>query len=216
MIKYAKAKYCVFCADDDFVIPSGIKIAVDFLEKNPSYVVAHGSYISFYLYKGPLGYRFWWRFIYPFKPITSSNSLNRLLSHLLDYYQVLYAVRRTETVKMAYKEFIKSKTNPILFGELMPDMLTLIYGKMKRLDCFYGARQAFSTSYSYWPSLIDATNDGTYDAEYSKFRNSLALNVSKTSKVSKQKAAEMIDLNMKQYLKTTYQDHLMGRVNLIL
>lgn len=216
MIKHVVSKYCVFCPDDDFIVPDGINKAVDFLEKNPDYSAAHGTYISFYLYKSLLGSKdFWWRFIYPFQSIESSNPTERLKLHLTNYYQVLWAVRRTTVVKQAYKEFLKSKADPFLFGELLPDMLTLIYGKMKRINGFYAARQAFSTSYGYWPSLIDAIKSRIYDKEYTKFKNCLANNLVKFG-FSKNKSLQIIDSYMKMYLKTTIQEHLMGRVNLVL
>lgn len=216
MVKYVKGKYCVFCPDDDFIVPNAIKEAVDFLEKNPDYSAAHGTYVSFYVYISPLGSKkFWWKFIYPYQSITFSNPLQRLSEHLTNYYQVLWAVRRTDVVKATYKEFLKSKVDPFLFGELLPDMLTLIYGKMKRLNTFYAARQAFSTSYSYWPSLIDAQKGRTYDNEYTKFKNCLTENLTKYD-FSKNKSLQMIDSSMKIYLKSTIQEHLMGKANLML
>ena len=216
MVRFVKSKYVCFCPDDDFIVPNGIKEAVDFLEKNPDYSAAHGTYISFYENTNLFGSnQFWWMFIYPYQSITSSNPLQRLISHLTNYYQVLWAVRRTDTVKTCYKEFMKSKVDPYLFGELLPDMLTLIFGKMKRLNTFYAARQAFSTSYGYWPSLIDARKEGTYYDEYTKFRNCIAENLAKYG-FSKNKSLQIIDVSMDKYLKTTIQEHLMGRANLML
>lgn len=216
MVKYAKSKYCIFCPDDDFIIPNGINQAVDFLEKNTDYSTAHGTYISFYLYKNLLGYKnLWWRFIYPFRSIESPNPIERLRLHFINYYQVLWAVRRTYVVKQVYRKFLKSKADPYLFGELLPDMLTLIYGKMKRLNSFYAARQAFSTSYGYWPSLIDAIKSRTYDKEYIKFKDCLANNLAKMG-FSKKKSLQKIDSYMNIYLKTTVQEHLMGKINLVL
>src|SRR3989344_5577464 len=45
--KKVKTKFVLFCADDDFVIPSAIKECVQFLEKNSDYNSAHGHYIFF-------------------------------------------------------------------------------------------------------------------------------------------------------------------------
>lgn len=216
MVKYLESKYCVFCPDDDFIIPNGIKEAVNFLEKNPDYSAAHGTYISFYVYTNPFSTKkFWWKFIYPYESITSSNPYQRLSTHLINYYQVLWAVRRTNVVKLAYKEFLKSKADPFLFGELLPDMLTLIFGKMKRLNNFYAARQALSTSYGYWPSLIDAQKVSIYDKEYTKFKNCLVENLARYSFL-KNKSQKIVDSSMELYLKSTIQEHLMGRANLML
>lgn len=216
MVQYATSKYVCFCPDDDFIVPNGIREAVEFLEKNPDYAAAHGTYIAFYVYSNPFKFKkFWWKFIYPYKSIISSDSQERFVSHLTNYYQVLWSVRRTNLVKTCYQEFLKSKADPYLFGELLPDMLTVIYGKMKRLNTFYAARQAFSTSYGYWPSLFDAQREGIYEKEYIKFKNCIAKNLMKYG-FSKDKSLSIIDLSMKRYLKTTMQEHLMGRVNLLL
>lgn len=214
MVKLARAKYTVFCADDDFLIPSGVEEGVKFLEKNKDYVSAHGTYISFYIYKTKFFTRFLWHFIYPYRTISENTPYRRLEKHLGNYYQVLWSVRRTEIVKRAYKEFLKFKVSPVLFGEITPDILTLIFGKMKRLNCLYSARQAFSTSYSYWPTLQDAIKDGTYEFEYSKFRRTLINSVNNLSK-DKIKAVN-VDQVMKKYLKHSNQEHLVYQANRLL
>lgn len=215
MVKYAKSKYCVFCPDDDFIIPNGINKAVEFLEKNPDYAAAHGTYISFYIYKNPFLKKFWWRFFYRNKSIISSDPLERLSYHLTNYNLVLWSVRRTEVVKTCYREFLNSKVNLILFGELLPDMLTIVYGKIKRLNIFYAARQEFSHSYSHWPSLQDSISTGTYDAEYKNFKSCIASNLEKFG-TAKKETNEAVDLYMSNYLRYSTQEHLTGRVNLLL
>lgn len=217
MVNYVKTKYCVFCADDDFIVPNGIKEAVDFLEKNPDYSAAHGSYISFYVFSNPLGpKKFWWNFIYPYRSITYQNAEDRLAAHPTDCQQVLYAVRKTDIVKTCYRELLKSQVDPLLFGERLPDVLTVISGKMKRLNNFYAARQAFSTSYIYWPDERDAIKAGTFEGEYIKFKNSIIFNLVKISKIPKEEASRIIDLNMEKYIQSSWQQHLVARVNLML
>lgn len=217
MVEFVKTKYCVFCADDDFIMPNGIKQSVNFLEKNPDYSAAHGTYISFYIYKSLTGIKeFWWKYIYPYKSITSSDASERTKLHPTDCFQVIWAVRRTHTVKTCYKELLRSKVNPYLFGELLPDILTVILGKTKRLDVFYAARQAFSTSYSYWPSLPDAIKNGTFDKEYAKFKNCLIANLVKKSHIEKVQAAQIIDTNIKMYIKSTFQEQMVVKINQLL
>ena len=220
MIKFAKSKYCVFCADDDFIVPNGIKEAVDFLEKNPDYSAAHGTYISFYVYKTPFGSKkFWWRFLYSPFSITSLNPANRLSSHLTNYNMVVWAVRRTNIVKNCYEEFSKSKIDPYLlpnFGELLPDVLTVIYGKIKYLNTFYAARQAFSQILSDYPSLIDAKNIGIYNRDYGKFKNCLINNLTRLDNIPEDKTDKIIDLAMEKYIKYSYQEHIQTKINRIL
>lgn len=220
MIKFAKSKYCVFCADDDFIIPNGIKEAVNFLEKNSDYSAAHGTYISFYVHTTPFGLKkFWWRFLYNPYSITYSNPINRLAFHLTNYNMVVWAVRRTNILKICYEEFSKSKIDPYLlpnFGELLPDVLTVIFGKIKHLNTFYGARQAFSQILSSYPSLTDAKKAGIYNREYEKFKNCLLNNLSKVGNISKEKFVKTIDAAMEKYIEYSYQEHLVNRLNLIL
>lgn len=217
MIKAATAKYTVFCADDDFLIPSGIDDVVNFLEKNKDYSSAHGTYIAFYINENlPFFKKFIWRYIYPYESITDGDPLKRISKHLTNYYQVLWAVRRTDHLKSVYKDFLKSKTSPVLFGELLPDMLTLVYGKMKRLNTFYSARQAFSTAYGYWPSLQDAIRNGEYETEYDNFRKCIFKSLNKLTGNSKEEVNRAIDESMKKYLKHSEQEHITGQINLLL
>jgi glycosyltransferase domain-containing protein len=44
---HVKDKYCVLCADDDFIVPCGVEEAVHFLENQPDFTCAHGDYIAF-------------------------------------------------------------------------------------------------------------------------------------------------------------------------
>lgn len=220
MVKYAKSKYICFCADDDFIVPNGIKEAVNFLEKNPDYSAAHGTYISFYMHKTPFGLnKFWWRFLYSPYSISSSNPIDRVVSHLTNYNMVIWAVRRTSAVKKCYEEFSKTKIDPYLlpvFGELLPDVLTVIYGKIKHINNFYAARQSFSQVLSSYPSLIDAKEVGIYKREYTKFKRCLVNNLGMQDQASRNKTENIINSAIDLYIKYSYQEHIMGKINYIL
>lgn len=216
MVKYIKSRYCVFCADDDFVVPNAIRECINFLEKNPDYSVAHGTYISFCAQKGILGFNeFKWRVLYSPQSITYSEPNLRLASHLKNYGMVLWGVRRSDIVKSCYKELMKTKIDPYLIpilGELLPDALTAVYGKIKNLDTFYGARQYLSQIRGSYPSLIDAKKAGKYNLSYSNFKNCLLNNLEKESKTSISKADAMIDSYMENFIKFSFQEHLVNKV----
>lgn len=220
MVKYAKSKYCVFCADDDFIVPSGLRKAIAFLEKNPDYVAAHGTYIGFHLFKSIIGSSsFWWKFRHAPQSISSSNPLLRLNDLLTTSTQIIWSVRRTSVVKACYQEFMKVNIDPYLLpilGELLPDALTVIFGKAKSLNTFYSARQYFGSVISYYPSLTDAKNAGIFDKEYSKVKKCLTDNIAKREKVTRIHIANTIDSAIETHIKFSYQQHLMGRINFIL
>ena len=200
MVNYANQPYCVFSADDDFVIPKGIQESVKFLEKNEDFTSAHGQYISFSVtLNRKKEQEFRWMPIYPYQPIISIDAKERLLAHFTDYYPTLYALHRTDFLRMIYNELLNSKVDPMQFGELLPDMLTLIYGKMKRLDVLYSAREAESRV-GYWPTLFEYMDAGKFDEEYAKFKNCLAHHLSIVGQLDIEAAKEAIDEGMRLYM----------------
>ena len=45
-LKKVNTSFCVLCADDDFLIPDGLRKCLHFLSNNPGYISAHGRYIN--------------------------------------------------------------------------------------------------------------------------------------------------------------------------
>lgn len=202
---YVKEKYCVFCPDDDFIAPLGIKKSADFLEKNPDFTVAHGYYIDFWLEpRKKKEKRFFWGIRYTNQSIVFADPKVRLTEYLSKYFQTtIYGVHRTDFVKMIYKELIKSKIDPadrFLCGELLLEALTLVHGKMKCLDIFYMARQLDRVH----PVSIDFSDKNKYDLDYANLKQRLAVNLSKKLNLTIEKSREIIDNAMALYTKKTY------------
>lgn len=220
MVKYAKSKYVCFCADDDFIIPNAIRKCINFLEKNSDYVAAHGTYIGFYLHINILmSNKFWWNFRSSPNTISSSKPIDRLTSLLTNSHQVLWSVRRTNITQACYKQFLKYKIDPLLLpilGELIPDALTAIYGKVKSLNILYAARQYFESIISYYPNLPDAKHIGIFDREYHKFKACLLDNMAKQDNISKNRSSEIIDKAMEEVIKNSNQQYLMNKIYLAL
>lgn len=220
MVKEVKSKYCFFCADDDFIVPNGVIESVKFLDKNPDYVTAHGTYISFYILRLPLSIKkFIWRFLYPHISITNTTSTERAGAHLRNYTMALWGVHRSDVIKACFRDFAKTNINPKLLpvlGELLPDTLIATHGKIKRLKVFYSARQCFSQVLNSYPSLFDAKKIGVYDQEISKFKNCIIKSISPKNQSEKCDANTILDQSLEVYHKASYQEHLMGKINKIL
>ena len=202
-LKYIKTKYCVSCADDDFVIPNAIKESINFLEKNPDFSCIQGHYISFYLRGNYLPAK---KFIYTpiytnYKSNIFKNAKDRLFSNFLNYMHTIYSVHRTNFLKMIFGETIKF-TDDDIFGELLPSMLDLISGKMKKLDVLYSARELIPNSWGRRTSenLLDFIKNSTYDDKYAKFRKCLVKALVSKEDISKEKAQKLVDKAMNQYL----------------
>ena len=205
-LKHVKTEYCAICADDDFVTPNGINQSVDFLEKNPDFTVAHGRYITFYLkpdIKGKLQFRYNPRYVH--ESISFLDAKSRLFFHLSNVQiSPFYAVHRTDFLKMIYKEALEF-SDADQFRELLLSMLALIYGKMKCLDVFYAAREFIPDSGgNINKNLKDFVKDGTYDEKYAKFRECLAMHLSKKSQLDVEESKRVIDNAMSVHMKKKY------------
>ena len=99
---------------------------------------------------------------------------------------------------MIFKETIKY-TDDVRFGELLPSMLTLIYGKMKHMDVLYSAREIIIDSGGR-TNLNDFIKNGTFEKKYNKFRECLAKALVSEEDISKEKAQKLIDKAMNKYL----------------
>ena len=208
-VNNAEEKYCVLCADDDFVTPTGIEESVDFLEKNSDFALAHGQYVAFRLEAGWGKPRFSWAPIYARESITFLEPEKRLSYHLSNYSQgTTYAVHRTNILKMAYSELLKSKVDPVLFGELLPSMLTVIHGKLKHMEVFYAARDSISSSNPYGPSPRDFITAGKYEENYAKFRQCLAAHLSEQSQLDIDASNKVVDEAMTAYMKPYFAEEV--------
>ena len=70
--------YVLYCADDDFAVPSGIAQMTAFLDEHPDYSTAQGHYLTFTPHKGKIS--FYPRYIRYFdKQVTGDTPRERLL-----------------------------------------------------------------------------------------------------------------------------------------
>lgn len=206
-LNHVNTKYCVICADDDFITPNGIKQAVDFLEKNRDFTIAHGNGIRFWSKTGKGNkQRFSWGPRFNFVPsITLPDPSSRLTYHLSNRGPTFYDVHRTDLLKLILEETVKF-TSDWRFGELLPSVLTLIYGKMKYLEVFYAARGPGLTARTSKP-LIDFIRDGTYDEKYRRFRECLSIHLSKQSQLDIEESRKVIDNAWSGYMKRVHVNY---------
>jgi glycosyltransferase domain-containing protein len=212
VLNYVDTKYCVFCADDDFITSNGIKKSIEFLEKNPDYVCAQGDYISFKF--NSENKNFFWKPGYLCqKSITSSDPQKRLYLHMSNYMQTFYSVHKTKILKKSFEE-VPKYTDDDRFGELLPSMLTLIYGKMKKLDVFYAARESTSDSGGRTSKKIpNFIKEGTYDKKYAEFKNCLAVHLSGNSQLDIEEAEKVVDRAWAEYFERVIKRSLAGKID---
>ncbi|MFC2070889.1 TIGR00180 family glycosyltransferase [Chloroflexota bacterium] len=203
-VEHVNTEYCMpCCADDDFVTPNGIIQSVDFLEKNPDFAIAQGYYVAFRMRTDEKGEpELYLDHPWAHESILFPEPENRLKYHLSNYTQLTgQAVHRTDFVKMIIEETEKF-TDDGRFGELLPSMLGLIYGKMKYLDVLYQARDCIPGSLGRtMNNFRDFIKDNTYHEKYARFRDCLSDHLSKQSLLDIEESKKVVDEAMSLYMK---------------
>lgn len=136
--------YTLIHADDDLVNPNGLLSCLNFLEKNPTYVSAHGKYIGFEYKNNEIFYSRPYSYI-DFKKITLDEDLiyDRLYYSFKRFLPLFYAVHRTNAIKNAINITNKAMhgfDKNCFFDELLTQGLLAIQGKIKYLKVFYMAK----------------------------------------------------------------------------
>lgn len=171
MIDLVDTPYVVFTADDDFLVPNGLKSCATFLNSNKDYVAAHGLGVVFSLKQaGPYGVVRGVNF-YRQPLITAETASQRLLQHLTKYSVPLFAVHRVAVWKKMWSacKNIKEKS---FSDELLPSCISVVMGKIAQVDNFYLLRQVHDRR----NILLDAYDwitDEKWFSSYQIFANTL-------------------------------------------
>ncbi|MCH8905046.1 MAG: TIGR00180 family glycosyltransferase [Bacteroidetes bacterium] len=203
-VQSVKTKFTVFCADDDFIIPDGVKHCTEFLEENHDYSCAQGNYISHRLVNRSVVYKpIYLNFIDA--NINMTSAADRLVSYFSNYIQLFYAVHRADSIKRVFSEGINKIKNYNLM-ELLVAGLSIINGKYKTIPVFYSSRESGTPSSSNeTDSLEEISTSEKYKSEYASFLNSFAINLAEVDKVEPQVAAGIIQKALQIYVERTMQ-----------
>jgi len=148
-LKQIKTPYVALGNDDDFYFPTSLKTSVEFLKSNPDYSSCRGTIGTFYpLRSGKsvdhndvYGDKFSYYFNPPDSSIVDETALGRMQTHFSNYALTFYDVHRTEALLSAYEK-TKKIQNIFLKIELLTSSVTVISGKVKRLNDLFLFRQA--------------------------------------------------------------------------
>lgn len=170
--------YVLYCADDDFTVPSAIARMAEFLDTHPDYSTAQGHYLTFTPKKGKIS--FYPRYIRYFdKQITGETPRERLSQEKNMYASLLYSVIRTEAFQRMYAACFNPdgslRFRNLFLAEEFFNHAALIFGKYATLPCFYSAREriAGSATETTVPVSVIKTSH-KYQSEYQGFLLALA------------------------------------------
>lgn len=131
--------YVLYCADDDFTVPSAIAQMAAFLDAHPDYSTAQGHYLTFTPRKGKIS--FYPRYIRYFdKQITGETPRERLSQEKNMYASLLYSVTRTDVFQRMYAACFNPdgslRFRNLFLAEEFFNHAALIFGKYATLPYF--------------------------------------------------------------------------------
>lgn len=141
-LESVESKFSVLCPDDDFLIMTGLRKAMKFLVKNPSYSSCGGRQYNYNLNKSFLKSKF--NLIYGENTNFSQSDkpLNRIKEYLAGNYKYysFYHVHRSEDQKKIWHS-TQEHVSDFGLSELYPCSASLVLGKIKVLDEVYMIRE---------------------------------------------------------------------------
>jgi glycosyltransferase domain-containing protein len=203
VLKKIHTPYTLLCADDDFIIPSGINTCINFLVKNPDYNSAQGHYVFFYHSKNKLFYSPGYLSTIDCD-FNEDSALDRIKKFNNVGIQFYYCVHKTETLKEIFS-VCNEKFSNLNFVELLMGMTTVIRGKHKVLPVFYSVRELLYGSAGKSHGLNVFSKAPEYKEQYEVFFNTVAQMICEQDKISLKIASE--------FLKQSIQNHINYRYN---
>jgi len=188
-----KTPYIVMCADDDFIIPEGILQSVDFLEKNKDYTVAQGICINYKKSIKNIGnVEFGRMYVNHAVDISSDDPFMRLETLFNSYRSILYAVHRTDTLRLAFKNAGAIIKN-LYLNEYLTAIVPMLCGKSRELPMLYQVREYSEVSDDKTTDNLDIIFiDKKYAAELNGFIQLAVNNVSTLININKESLRKKI------------------------
>ncbi len=190
-------EYVMYCADDDFAVPEGIREVTEFLDNHPDYSIAQGHYLTFTPDKNGK-VKFYPRYIRNFDcRITADSPVQRMHDECGMYASMLYGVTRSDIFRRMYSYCFDSegelRFQNLFLAEEYFNHSVLIAGKYATIPTFFSARERIKGSATETTvPLSIIKNAPQYAQEYAGFRGALALQLSDCTDMPYQDAYDEI------------------------
>ena len=195
-------RYACLVPDDDFVVPKAMANCIQFLDRSPSFVAAHGFgiLVESSCDNGLIDAAS----AYPQPAIDCETARGRLERHLKNYTVSLFSVHRTEVWRRMFDgsslSGIRSADHDTAFvDELLPCCLSVVYGKVGQLDELYLVRQGHPRRYflAGWYSWLTSAH---WQPNYTRFRTRLTEAVAEQDGIRLSQAELLVEQAFAQYL----------------
>jgi glycosyltransferase domain-containing protein len=165
--------YVAYMGDDDFLLPSGLRACVDYLEAHPDHVAAGGESYAFNVRRDEARGEMKWVGGYALPCLLQDTAQDRLMAHFRDYRVTLFCVQRTAAWRRAWEEAASIEDRS--FGaELLPAAIPVALGKVATLPRPYLLRQSGNAKRVKLPSMADWIRSPGWQAGMANFRDIVA------------------------------------------
>ena len=190
--------YAVFVGDDDFLIPSGVIRAAEFLDSRPDYSSAHGVAVIASMASRPGGDQHL-DYIRPYRQrcVEEAGVAERLCRFLGDYFVTLFSVHRTED----FREMMRRGNDVKATGmrELLESTLSVVIGKAGFVDTLFLVRVDHPGRYLL-PDVFDRITSAEWQSAYDVFRRHMSDVLSERHGLGAAEADELVKKAYWRYL----------------
>lgn len=214
LMPLVRTEFAVLGADDDFFTLSGLRSTAEFLQTHPDFSIAHGHALIFEVEPGPVYGTNLRTASYTQRNVEIDGGTARIVDHLSRYSTTWYSMHRTGHLKRNIEKVSQSGVDFIFFTELLASCLSVIQGKMKKLDCLYMVRQSYPRKRYHLPTPFDGITGSAWPEYYRRFQDCLVRELADIDQVSPNDAIEAVKQGFWQYLNKTMSSgwqHRYGR-----
>lgn len=198
ILSKVKTPYVLICSDDDFVLPSGIDQALNFLNSNPDYSSARGEILGIKFYKYSNQEKTY-GFDYEITTHSSQVSTNlehenieeRLFSHLKNFQITFFDIHKTKDLQFAYQKLLELNPEAYILHEFITSGFTVLKGKVYRGNFPYLIRDHGPSGTTYKEKKIithlDWLTKTSWGTEYNSMINAFIYYINENEQISKNK-----------------------------
>ncbi len=174
LLAQAQTPYALYMADDDFIVTEALEKGVRFLEDHPDYCAVNGDAILVGLKRQGEEMVVVGTSDYLQRGFEAERASDRITDHLVHFGATEFCIKRTAQIRESFQAVVSLGINN-LFEEIFVNCLTMINGKVKKLDQLYMVRQGHAGQTSANSlSMFDWVVSPAFSSQFSKVVEYLA------------------------------------------
>lgn len=184
-----KTQFAFFCADDDFILPTGVNTSLEILRQSPDYVCAQGMIVSV---RSVTDYRC--RIMRGYD-LSSNSAVHRFEQIAKYWYSTFYAVNRTAELQECFRVTLEGPKyeQARIYPEFMLSQMAVLLGKVKFFPEIYGVWQTHALNeHRKLPAVQELTAGIKH---YEHFQEVLAAELARYSKLNHDLCLDIVDRN---------------------